>query len=138
MEYFDEKIIEIVPGLSSFNASNALLERNIGCNGSIILTTSRGIMENPGMLKQFAEKGETLCVFMGLKDMGTLVSEFKKHYKGQTPASLVYKAGYSGSEHLIQTTLDGLKKASDKYAEKFLGLIYLGPCLAPEKKEFCH
>jgi precorrin-4 methylase len=138
MEYFDEKIIEIVPGLSSFNASNALLERNIGCNGSIILTTSRGIMEHPGMLKPLSEKGETLCIFMGLKDVGALVTEFKKHYEGKTPACLVYKAGYSGSEHIIQTTLDGLKKASDEYAEKFLGLIYLGPCLAPEKKEFCH
>ena len=138
MEYFSDERIEIIPGLSSFNGSNALLERNIGCNGSIILTTSRGIMENPSMLKPLAEKGETLCIFMGLKDLDTLISECQKHYKGCTPAYLVYKAGYSGSEHLIRTTLDGLKKAADGYAEKFLGLIYLGPCLASEKKELCH
>ncbi len=138
MEYFSDERIEIIPGLSSFNSSNALLQRNIGCNGSIILTTSRGIMENPSMLKPLAEKDETLCIFMGLKDLDTLVPEFQKYYKGRTPAYLVYKAGYSGSEHLIRTTLDGLKNAADGYHEKFLGLIYLGPCLASEKKELCH
>ncbi len=90
------------------------------------------------MIKPFAEKGETLCIFMGLKDLDWLVSEFKKHYKGQTPACLVYKAGYSGSEHMIRATLNDLKKAADGYHEKFLGLIYIGPCLASGKTEICH
>ena len=102
----------------------------MGCNGSIILTTSLRIMENKRLLKALAEKGETLCIFMGLKDIDNLVVEFLKYYNGQTPAYLAYKAGYSGSEHLIQTTLDGLRKAADDYPEKFLGLIYVGPCLA--------
>jgi len=87
-------------------------------------------MENKRLLKALAEKGETLCIFMGLKDIDNLVVEFLKYYNGQTPAYLAYKAGYSGSEHLIQTTLDGLRKAADDYPEKFLGLIYVGPCLA--------
>jgi precorrin-4 methylase len=129
-EYFSDERIEIVPGLSSFNVSNALIKRKMGCNGSIILTTSRGIMENKHMLKAHAEKGETLCIFMGLKDIDHLVIEFLKYYNSQTPVYLAYKAGYSGSEHLIQTTLDGLQKAADETHEKFLGLIYIGPCLA--------
>jgi precorrin-4 methylase len=137
-EYFSDQMIEIIPGLSSFNVSNALIKRNMGCNGSIILTTFRGIMENKSLLKALAEKGETLCIFMGLKDLDTLEAEFKKYYKDQTPAYLAYKAGYSGSEHLIQTALGGLQKAAHEYHEKFLGLIYLGPCLALNKKEFCH
>lgn len=132
-EYFSDERIEIIPGLSSFNVSNALIKRKIGCNGSIILTTSRGIMENNRMLKALAEKGETLCIFMGLKDIDHLVVEFLKYYNGQTPAYLAYKAGYSGSEHLIQTTLDGLQKAADETHEKFLGLIYIGPCLELNK-----
>ncbi|MCP4579714.1 MAG: hypothetical protein GY846_25875, partial [Deltaproteobacteria bacterium] len=57
---------------------------------------------------------------------------------GRTPVYLAYKAGYAGSEHLIKTTLDGLKKSADEYHEKFLGLIYIGQCLALEDKEFCH
>jgi len=137
-EYFSDERIEIIPGLSSFNVSNALIKRKMGCNGSIILTTSRGIMENKSMAKAIAEKGETLCIFMGLKDIDNLVVEFLKYYNGQTPAYLAYKAGYSGSEDLIQTTLDGLQKAADDYSEKFLGLIYVGPCLTLNKNEFCH
>jgi precorrin-4 methylase len=137
-EYFGDEMLEIIPGLSSFNVSNALIERKMGCNGSIILTTSRGIMENPDLLKPLSKKGETICIFMGLKDLETLVPEFKKYYEGGTPACLAYKAGYAGSEHLIRTTLDGLQKAANEYHEKFLGLIYIGPCLAVEEKEFCH
>lgn len=138
-EYFSDDRIQIIAGLSSFNVSNALIKRKMGCNGSIILTTSRGIMENKNMLKTLAQKGETMCIFMGLKDIDTLVVEFLKYYNGQTPVYLAYKAGYSGSEHLIQTTLDGLQKAADDYPEKFLGLIYVGPCLASlNKKECCH
>jgi precorrin-4 methylase len=110
----------------------------MGCNGSIILTTSRGIMENPDLLKPISKKGETICIFMGLKDLARLIPEFKKHYEGGTPVCLAYKAGYAGSEHLIRTTLDGVQKAADEYHEKFLGLIYVGPCLSVEKKEFCH
>jgi precorrin-4 methylase len=136
-EYFSNEKIEIIAGLSAFNVSNALIKRKMGCNGSIILTTSRGIVENKPMLKSIAEKGETLCIFMGLKDAEILAAEFLKYYNGQTPVYLAYKAGYSGSEHLIQTTLDGLQKAADDYPEKFLGLIYVGPCLSLNKKEFC-
>jgi precorrin-4 methylase len=132
-EYFSDDRIKIIAGLSSFNVSNALIKRKMGCNGSIILTTSRGIMENKNMLKTIAQKGETMCIFMGLKDIDTLVVEFLKYYNGQTPVYLAYKAGYSGSEHLIQTTLEGLQKAVDDYPEKFLGLIYVGPCLTLNK-----
>ncbi len=138
MEYFPENVIQTIPGLSSFNVSNALLQRKMGCNGSIILTTTRGIEENPAMLAPLAAKGETLCIFMGLKDLDNLLPTLKKHYKPDTPAFLAYKAGYSGSEHFIPTTLEEIKKEADVYPEKFLGLIYVGPCLAFEKKEFCH
>ena len=134
-EYFSDSRIDIIAGLSSFNVSNALIKRNVGCNGSIILTTSRGIMENKNMLKTIAQKGETLCIFMGLKDIDILVAEFLKYYGGKTPVHLAYKAGYSGSERLIQTTLDAVQKAAHDHHEKFLGLIYVGPCLASLNKK---
>jgi precorrin-4 methylase len=89
------------------------------------------------MLEALAKKGETLCIFMGIRDIPDLVPLFKEWYTDKTPAYLVYKAGYSGSEHLIKTTLDGLIQAADEYHEKSLGLIYIGPCLA-SKKAFKH
>ncbi len=132
-ESFKESMIEIIPGLSSFNVANAVLKRHIGCNGSIILSTPQELKKNHAMIEALADKGETLCVFMGLKDLPDLVPLFKKWYAGRTPACLVYKAGYTGSEHLIRTTLDGLVKAAESYHEKYLGLIYIGPCLAAKK-----
>jgi precorrin-4 methylase len=136
-KYFKDNIIEIIPGLSSFNVANALLKRHIGCKGSIILSTPRDLKGNRAMLEALAKKGETLCIFMGIRDLPDLVPLFKEWYTGKTPAYLVYKAGYSGSEHLIMTTLDGLVQAADGYHEKSLGLIYIGPCLAA-KKQFEH
>jgi precorrin-4 methylase/DMSO/TMAO reductase YedYZ molybdopterin-dependent catalytic subunit len=134
---FSEEMLEIIPGLSSFNVSNAMLKRDTGCNGSIVLSTGHGIKDNPAMIKPLAENGDTLAVFMGLKDIGELVSIFKEHYPGNTPASLAYKAGYSGNEHLIETTLDGLISEAEGYHEKFLGLIYLGPCIGLEGSKDC-
>ncbi len=127
---FPDGTIRIVPGISSFNVSNALIGEDIACNGSIVITTPRGLEEDPAAVKAVAQKGETLCIFMGLKDVEGLVSFLKKWYPGKTPACIVYKAGYSDSEALVKTTLDGLAAAANSAKEKFLGLIYVGPCLA--------
>jgi len=119
----------IVPGISSFNASNALIGKDVACNGAIVIATPKGLKEDPDMVKTLAQKGETLCIFMGLKDIKDLAAFLKKWYPGTTPACLAYKAGYAAGEELAGTTLDGLAAAADKATEKFLGLIYVGPCL---------
>jgi len=127
---FPEGTVRIVPGISSFNVSNALIGKDVACNGAIVIATPRGLKEDPDMVKAIAQKGETICVFMGLKDIKDLVALLKKWYTGTTPVALVYKAGYAASETMVKTTLDGVVAAADKAAEKFLGLIYVGPCLA--------
>ena len=127
---FPEGTIRIVPGISSFNVSNALIGEDIACNGAFVIATPRCLKEDPAMVKAVAQKGETLCIFMGLKDVQALVSFLKKWYPGETPAYIVYMAGYSGSEALVRTTIDGLTAAANGAKEKFLGLIYVGPCLA--------
>jgi hypothetical protein len=43
--------------------------------------------------------------------------------------TLVYNAGYSGSEKVVSTNLKDLQQEADKETEKWLGLIYIGPCL---------
>lgn len=136
-EFFKGDVLEIIPGLSSFNVSNALLGSRIDCNGTIVLSTPWEIKQSRPFLKSLAEEGQTVCIFMGLKDLPGLVPLFEEYYKKETPAALVYKAGYSASEHVIQTTLDGLQKAADEYPEKFLGLIYIGPCLTVRAGKDC-
>lgn len=127
--FFPEGTIEIIPGISSFNVSNALIGEDLACNGTLVISTPKGLKADPSLVKAIGEKGETLCIFMGLKDVPDLVSFLKTGYSGETPACLVFKAGYSGSESLVKTTLDGLAAVADQAEEKFLGLIYVGPCL---------
>ncbi|MDB9822987.1 SAM-dependent methyltransferase [Deltaproteobacteria bacterium] len=132
-EYLEDKRIEIIPGLSSFNAGNALLKYHVGCNGSIILTTPRGIMNNRSLFESAAKNGETLCVFMGLTSIPDLMEFFNTCYDEKAPVSLVYLAGYSGSERVVETNLENLQQEADKESEKNLGLIYIGPCLDTNK-----
>ncbi len=129
MEHFSEDMIEIIPGLSSFNVANALIKGHVGCNGSIILTTSRGILENRQLFESAAENGETLCVFMGTRELPKLMTFFKEVYKSGAPVEVVYRAGYSGTEKVVKTNLDGMEEVINSEPEKNLFLIYIGPCL---------
>lgn len=126
-EFIDN--IEIIPGLSAFNVSNTLIKKHYGCNGSIVLTVPRGLKDNESMLKAVAQNGDTLVIFIELKEMKNLIPLFRKYYPEQTPIIVVYRAGYSDSERVVKTTFADIMKETESEAEKHLGMIYIGPCL---------
>lgn len=128
-EYFDEGEIDTVAGLSSFNAANAVINRDISANGSIVITAPHGLRQNSDLLAAVAEKGETLAIFMGLANLPELVPLLKRHYADTTPMRLVYAAGISNRERQVSTTLGEVLKAVEGEKERFLGLVYIGPCL---------
>jgi precorrin-2 methylase len=123
------KEAHFIPGISAFNASNALIGRLIGCKGSIILTTPRALQENEPLLKAIAENGDTVAIFVGLKELKNLKPLFQKYYASTTPVNLVYRAGYSDSEYIVKTTIAEVAEAAGKEKEQYLGMIYIGPCL---------
>ena len=129
-EYFDETEFNTVAGLSSFNAANAVINRDISINGSIVITAPRGLRQNSDLLAAAAKNGETLAIFMGLPDLPELIPLLKRHYADTTPVRLVYAAGISSRQHQVRTTLGEVLKAVDGETERFLGLVYIGPCLA--------
>jgi precorrin-4 methylase len=126
-EFTDQ--IEIIPGLSAFNVSNAMIKKHFGCNGSIILTVPRGLKDNEAMLKAVAKNGDTLVIFIGLKEMKNLMPLFQKYYTETTPVTVVYRAGYSDSKRIVSTTLRDVLNITEKGEEYHLGMIYIGPCL---------
>jgi precorrin-4 methylase len=128
LQEFTDKI-EIIPGLSAFNVSNAMIKKHLGCNGSIILTAPRGLKDNEEMLKAVAENGDTLVIFIGLKELKNLMPLFRKYYPETIPVKVVYRAGYSDSERLISTTLKDVMNITEMEKEQHLGMIYIGPCL---------
>ena len=137
-EHFDSDMFEIIPGLSSFNVASALLNRHTGCKGSIVLTTSRGILENKPMFEAAAKNGETLSIFMAMKDLQKLVEFFDNIYESDIPVHIAYRAGYSGSEKVVVTDLKGLKNTIDSEKEKNLFLVFIGPCLDSSAKAHRH
>jgi precorrin-4 methylase len=138
MEHFEDEMIDIIPGLSSFNVASALLKRHTGCKGSIILANSVGILENKPLFEAAAKSGVTLSIFMPMKDLSELINLFKKLYESDVPVHVVYRAGYSGSEKVIRTDLEGLKKTIDAEKEKELFLVFIGPCLDASSKAHRH
>jgi precorrin-4 methylase len=128
-DYVSEDKIEVVPGISAFNVSNALLKRDPTCKGSLVISAPRGLKSNEPLVKAIAANGETLVIFMGLKELPTLVPFLQKFYAGTTPISLVYNAGYTEKEKVVRSTLQEVLKATEKESEQWLGLIYVGPCL---------
>ena len=118
-----------IPGISAFNASNAMIGRHIGCKGSIIITVPRGLQENEPLLKAVAENGDTVAIFVGLKELKNLKPLFQKYYANTTPVHLVYRAGYSDSEYIVKTTIAEAAEVAEKEQEQYLGMIYIGPCL---------
>ncbi|MBI5585836.1 MAG: hypothetical protein HY892_18650 [Deltaproteobacteria bacterium] len=121
---------EFIPGISAFNAANALIGKELACRGgSIILSTAWSLKDNPALLQSAAEKGDTLALFMGLKELPGLVELLGKHYPPATPLYVAYRVGFADSERLVKTTLDQALKIAWDEKEKFLGMIYVGPCL---------
>jgi precorrin-4 methylase len=128
LQEFKDKT-EVITGISALNAANALIGRHVGCKGSIVITVPQGLQANEAMLKAVADNGDTLVIFIGLKELKNLKPLLQKYYTNTTPVHLVYRAGYSDSEYIIKTSIKEVVEAAEKEKEQHLGLIYIGPCL---------
>ncbi len=126
---FEEKDIKIIPGISSFNVSNALLNKKFDGNRSIILTTPWDITANPALLKAAAGRGDAVALFMALDKIEVMLPLLRECYQADTPAYVVYKAGYAGSEKVVATSISGLEQTLGREQEKLLGLIYIEPAI---------
>ena len=90
------------------------------------------------MFEAAAKNGETLSIFMAMKDLPGLVEFFNKIYDSKTPVHIAYRAGYSGSEKVVVTDLKGIKNTIDSEKEKNLFLVFIGPCLDSSMKAHRH
>ena len=133
--FFSNKEIETIPSISAFNVANAIIDKDITCRGSVILTAPKGLETNEALVRAAAENGDTLAVFMGLKELKKLMPLFNRYYKDSTPIAIVYNAGISRSEHLIRSTLKDILSKTEKEQENNLGMIYIGTCLEIKSSE---
>jgi precorrin-4 methylase len=120
---------KFIPGISAFNAANALIGKEMACKGSIVLSSYWGLQGNEDTLRAIAKSGDTLVIFMGLKEMQKLIPLLQKHYPDSTPVNIAYNVGSADNNLLYKTTLDKAASVAEKVDEKWLGMIYVGPCV---------
>jgi len=131
-----EEDTKIVPGLSAFNASNALTGRDVSCKGTIVITAPDGFKNNEALIKAIADKGETMALFMGLRELPNLMPTLQKYYPDATPVAIAYNSGRKEKEKLVRTTLGDLSQVVEKESEKSMGVIYIGGCLENDVKGY--
>ncbi len=128
-QYFEEEQIVTIPAMSSFNAANAVINRDISGTGSMIISGPEGLRQNPALLRSAVANGETIALFLAMRQFEELEPLLKQHYDQNTPMALVYAAGIAGSETLVHTTLQEALNQVKAHSGKNLGLIYIGPRL---------
>jgi siroheme synthase len=112
----------VLPGISSFNAANALLCQPLLHRGSqrLMMTTVWG-MEGftgtpPDVLVLFTMKLELLA----LSDL------LLQHYPAETAVALVFAAGFTGKEQVVHLNLDRLAEDGAALDIPWACLIYVG------------
>lgn len=89
---------EVVPGVSSFAASAALLKAELTkpkMSQTIILTRVSGrasSVPEKESLPLLAAHGATLCIFLSAPHLPKIVADLALHYSPETPLALVQKA----------------------------------------------
>jgi precorrin-4 methylase len=106
-----------------------MLGRHLGCKGSIVITVPQGLQANEAMLKAVADNGDTLVIFIGMRELKSLRPLLQKYYANKTLVHLVYRAGYSDSKYILKTSLQEVVEVAEKEKEQHLVLIYIGPCV---------
>jgi len=137
-QYFEEDQIVTIPAMSAFNAGNAVINRSFLGTGSIIISGPAGLRQNESLLQAAAANGDTMALFLAMREFEDLVPLLNQHYSATTPVALVYSAGIADSEKLVHTTLQQAGEEVRLHAEKNLGMIYIGPRLAKGGVAECH
>ncbi len=128
-EHFLPGEIEVVPGISAFNAANALIGKNLAINGSVVITVPDGLSANEDLVKGVARNGDTLAIFVGLKSLKKLMPLLRRHFREEVPVIVAYRAGYSRSARLVRTDLKHAVEMVERDREQFLGIVYIGESL---------
>ncbi|MCD6185707.1 MAG: hypothetical protein J7K84_07960 [Deltaproteobacteria bacterium] len=130
---FDYQYLEVIPGISAFNAAGAALKKPmIGEGINFVMLTAphsmfgRSFEKGDKLLKDFSKYDVTMVFYMALSSMDKLVEKFSKYYPPELPMAIVYYAGYSEKERILKSTLGKILDDLKKTDEKWMGLLIIG------------
>jgi precorrin-4/cobalt-precorrin-4 C11-methyltransferase len=106
---------EIVPGVSAFNASAALIKRGmtgLGLSNTAICTTLHDREDAEAYFDRIAALGASMALFMSVEALDRVVSVLKRHYPDDTAVAIVSKATWPDQKIAQGTlaTIEGLVK----------------------------
>ncbi len=136
MEEFADLAPVVVPGVSSFNAANAALTRDImtgRTSRSAILTAARNIHDEytgSDRLELLTRTHSTLVFFTMRTELADLVARLRTLLPDETPIAIVYHAGWASDEAVLRATLGTVLDELAEGKQPFEHLVYVGDFLA--------
>jgi precorrin-4 methylase len=114
--------IETIPGVSSLNAANAVIGKDIMAGDpvhSAVLTHYHGI-------DKLAHHRPTMIIFTMHTKFSDIVEKLKSYYPPQTPIAVVFYAGYKDRQYQIKGNLNNIIHKTEKIDFPFEHLVYVG------------
>lgn len=124
---------DIVPGVSSFSATAAVLKQELtmpGVTQTIVITRMEGKTPMPEKehLSVLAAATPTLCIFLSIGKIEEIVSILRPHYGNDCPVAVVYKATWP-QQKIIHSNLDQIANKVKEEAITRSALIIVGRAL---------
>jgi precorrin-4/cobalt-precorrin-4 C11-methyltransferase len=125
---------EVVPGVSSFAASAAVLQAELtmpGISQTVILTRRAGRTPVPAGqdLAALASHRATMCIFLSVGQIGEVVADLTRHYPPETTVAVVANATWPEQRVVRGTLADIAGQVSEEGIGK-TAMIIVGDVLA--------
>lgn len=127
---------EIIPGVSAYAASAAILKRELtlpNVSQSIILTRVAGKTDMPDResLSRFAEHQATMAIHLGVTRIHKIVEQLVPHYGEDCPVAVVYRASWPDQDYVVGTLSDITDKVREKGFTR-TALVLVGRVIAQD------
>jgi len=132
-EEFDDLPLEVVPGVSAFNAANAGLKRDVMWGGRRCVVLSGG--DVLGVPPQEGRMTTPTVFFTHRAPIAELVPRLLEQYSADTPVAVVSHAGCRDAQEILQATLDTILDRLADGGPPPPYLVYVGNILTLQHKE---
>jgi precorrin-4/cobalt-precorrin-4 C11-methyltransferase len=111
----------VIPGMSSFNAANAVLQRGLAGQRSLILSSGSDL----GRPDPQGRLSSTLVFFTQRVEIQKLLDQLRERYPADTPVAIVCDVSYP-SQKVLRGQLGTFAEVLDKEQLPLLYLLYVG------------
>lgn len=128
---FSDLSPEVVPGISSVNAANAVLAKELSgtFDRAIVVTHAMDHAESDDRLETLASTGATLIFFTMGMDLEHVIARLRGRLPGDTPAVIVARAGFAQDQVQLTATLDTIVERVNGTSAHWAHLLYVGDAL---------